>query len=191
MTEGATTLAARPDLRALRRRPLFASLAVPALLLAAAFGVGTLLWALQDTTTVIVVRHAEKQLDAGDDPGLTAEGVARAARYAAEYGRAGITAVYATPFRRTQDTAAPVAAAAGVAVVATDPKDIPHLIDLIRDQHRGATVFVVGHSNTIGKIVQALGGQAPDLIPDDEYDNVFIVSQPRFGAAHTLHLRSR
>ena len=51
--------ASRPDLRALRRRPLFAPLAVPALLFAVMVGVLALLWAAADTSTVIVVRHAE------------------------------------------------------------------------------------------------------------------------------------
>jgi broad specificity phosphatase PhoE len=181
--------ASTTDLRAVRRRRLFASLAVPALLLAALGAAGGALWTLQDTTIVIIVRHAEKQPDAGDDPGLTPEGVARAARLAAQFGRAGLAAVYATPFRRTRDTAAPVAAAAGLPVVATDPKDVAYLVGLIHHDHRGQTVFVVGHSNTIGKVVQGLGGEAPDAVPDGEYDNIYIVSDPRFGPTSTLHLR--
>lgn len=189
MAPGASNPATRPDLRALRRRPLFASLAVPALLFAALVAVGSMLWTLQDTTTVIVVRHAEKQLDAGDDPGLTSEGAARAVRLAAQFGQAGLSAVYATPLRRTQDTAAPVATAAGVTVVAIDPRDIAALLDSIHEQHGGQTVFVVGHSNTIGKIVQGLGGDAPDSVPDTEYDNIYIVMDPTFGPSRTLHLR--
>lgn len=183
--------AVRPDLRALRRRPLFASLAVPLTLLVAALAFWAALWALQDVTTVIVVRHAEKVADGSKDPALAPEGEARAARYAAEFGGAGLAAVYATPFRRTRDTAAPVAAAAGVAVVEADPKDVAGLVELIEDEHRGATVFVVGHSNTIGPIVQALGGEAPAEVADTEYDNVFIVTVPRFGPVSTLRLRDR
>lgn len=181
--------AARPDLRALRRRPLFASLAVPMLLFALALGAGALLWSAQTTTTVIVLRHAEKLVDAGADPALSPEGEARAARYAARFGAAGLAAVYATPFRRTQDTAAPVAAAAGVAVVAYDPKDAAGLVARVLDEHRGGAVLVVGHSNTIGPIVQAFGGMAPDLVPDTEYGEVFVVTVPRFGRVSTLHLR--
>lgn len=181
--------ASRPDLRALRRRPLFAPLAVPALLFVAAIGVLAALWAVADTTTVIVVRHAEKQLDAGTDPALTEAGAARARHLAQQFGGAGLSAVYATPFHRTQDTAAPVAAAAGLAVVTADAKDVAALAAAIRSEHHGETVFVVGHSNTVGKLVQALGGTAPDELPDAEYDHVFIVSVPRFGRTRTLHLR--
>lgn len=181
--------AARPELRALRRRPLFASLAVPVLLLAALAAAGAALWALQDTTTVIVVRHAEKADDGTKDPALSEAGQARAQRYAARFGGAGLAAVYATPFRRTRDTAAPAAAAAGVAVTEVDAKDTAGLAARIEDEHRGATVLVVGHSNTIGKVVQALGGEAPGEVAETEYDNVFIVTVPRFGAASTLRLR--
>ncbi len=183
--------ALRPDLRALRRRPLFAPLMVPALLLAVLFAGGALLWSVQDVTTVIVVRHAEKAADGTKDPSLTPEGAARAARYAAEFGAAGLAAVYATPFKRTQETAAPVAAAAGLAIVTADPKDVAALAEAIEDQHRGERVFVVGHSNTIGPIVQALGGEAPAEVADTEYDNVFIVSVPRVGPATTLRIRDR
>jgi len=181
--------ASRPDLRALRRRPLFAPLAVPALLFALAAGVLGLLWAAQETTTVIVVRHAEKVLDGGKDPLLTEAGSARAAQLARQYGKSGLAAVYSTPYHRTRDTAAPVAAAAGLAVVEVDAKDVDALVAQIRADHHGETVFVVGHSNTIGKVVQGFGGEAPDEVDETEYDNVFIVSAPRFGRARTLHLR--
>lgn len=180
--------AARPELRALRRRPLFAPLAVPALLFAAAVGVLALLWAAQDTTTVIVVRHAEKQLDGGKDPLLTPVGQARAQRLARQFGGAGLAAVYATPYHRTRDTAAPVAAAAGLEVSVSDPKDVAGLVAAIRADHRGQTVFVVGHSNTVGRIVQGFGGTAPDEFPETEYDHIYIVTAPRFGRARTLHL---
>jgi len=181
--------ASRPDLRALRRRPLFASLAVPALLFAAAAAVLGLLWAAADTTTVIVVRHAEKVLDGGKDPLLTEAGTARAQQLARQFGRAGLAAVYATPFHRTHDTAQPVATAAGLEVITVDPKDHAALVAAIRAEHHGDTVFVVGHSNTVGKIVQAFGGEAPDELADTDYDDIFIVSAPRFGRARTLHLK--
>ena len=180
--------ASRPDLRALRRRPLFAPLAVPALLFAVMVGVLALLWAAADTTTVIVVRHAEKQLDGGKDPLLTPAGAARAQRLARQFGGTGLVAVYATPFNRTRDTAAPVAAAAGLQVMTNDPQDVDALVAAVLADHRGGTVFVVGHSNTVGKNVQAFGGAAPAECPDTEYDHIYIVTAPRFGRVTTLHL---
>jgi Histidine phosphatase superfamily (branch 1) len=54
---------------------------------------------------VFLVRHAERVWE-GDDPLLTAEGVARAQALATALSDAGVTAIIATQWRRTRDTAA-------------------------------------------------------------------------------------
>src|SRR5688500_8983040 len=69
-------------------------------------------------TTVILVRHAEKA-DGPGDVALTEAGVARAMRLADVLKGAGIHAVYSTPYKRTTDTATPVAKALGLEVVLT------------------------------------------------------------------------
>jgi len=189
VTGGAPNPATRPDLRALRRRPLFAPLAVPALVLLVGIGILGLAWGQQRTTTVVVVRHAEKLLDGGVDPALAPEGAARAARLARQFASAGVVAVYVTPTRRARDTGAPIAQAAGAPLVEADGKDVAGLVATLRREHRGATVVVVGHSNTIGAIVRELGGVAPEQVDDTEYDHVFVVSDPSFGPTATLHLR--
>ena len=64
----------------------------------------------QDTpgfTTVVLVRHAEKELT-GDDPGLTAQGSERADALAHVVGEMDVAAVYATQYARTRATALPV-----------------------------------------------------------------------------------
>ena len=74
-------------------------------------------------STVFVVRHAERA-DAGsagagmmaNDPDLAEAGRARAESLATALKDAGITAIYATQFKRTQQTAAPLAKALGVPV---------------------------------------------------------------------------
>ena len=67
---------------------------------------------------VIVVRHAERadggagvsMAGAPADPLLSAAGEARAAKLAGMLEEAAITAIVVTEFRRTQDTAKPIAA---------------------------------------------------------------------------------
>ena len=65
--------------------------------------------------TVFVVRHAERADDGAakleDDPDLSAAGRARAEALAAALEDAGITAIFATQYKRTHQTAAPLAKA--------------------------------------------------------------------------------
>src|SRR6185436_2612241 len=56
-------------------------------------------------TTVILVRHAEKVIDPNNsDPDLSPAGQARAQEIVRIFSDAGINAIYATQYRRTQQT---------------------------------------------------------------------------------------
>src|SRR3954447_19431400 len=59
-------------------------------------------------TTVLIVRHAEKMANAGTDPDISPEGVARAKALAAVCEHAGVEAAYVTQYKRTRQTAAPL-----------------------------------------------------------------------------------
>lgn len=129
-------------------------------------------------TVVLLVRHAEKAPGAGDVP-LTEGGVVRA-RALAEVARdAGVSAVVTTQYQRTRETAAPLAAALGLTaeVVAAQSDVERHAAEVAAAvrRHAGVVVLVVGHSNTIPRIVAALGGShGPDLC-DAQYDVLFTV----------------
>lgn len=143
-----------------------------------------------DTTTVIVLRHAEKATDAVDDPSLSAVGVARAERLAALLAAAPLAAVYASDTRRAQQTAAPLAARHRLPVTVRAGKDVRGLVDDIGARHVGRTVVVVGHSNTVPEIVAALTrGKQSVSIEDDRFDRIFIVTVTRFGPPSTTELR--
>src|SRR5262245_40428559 len=60
---------------------------------------------------VLLVRHAEKAKDAGNDPPLTAAGTQRAEDLALALRDAGVTTIVTTQLRRTGDTARPLATA--------------------------------------------------------------------------------
>jgi broad specificity phosphatase PhoE len=164
-------------------------MALALLLLIYGVGRATIAFAA-DTTTVIVLRHAEKAVEPADDPPLSPQGIARAARLAAMFGQGPLAAVYASDTRRAQETAAPLAARHRLPVTVRSAKDIDGLLDDIGARHAGGTVAVVGHSNTVPEIVAKLtrGRHAPS-IGDGEFDRVFIVTVTRFGPPAMTEVR--
>ena len=146
------------------------------------------------TTTVIVVRHAEKATGQGDDPHLSAAGEARARALARSLENAGVTAVIPTQWVRTAETAEPTARAVGVTPEVMPvkwnsiPRDAGDIAAAAR-RHRGGVVLVVGHSNTVPAIVAALGADRPDEICDSEYDRMEIVTVEADGNARLIEAR--
>jgi broad specificity phosphatase PhoE len=139
------------------------------------------------TTTVVIVRHAEK-VDDSTDPALSDRGVRRADALAAALADAGVQTVYTTQYRRTRDTAAPLASLLGlqpVVIASSGASTAEHAAAIaaaIRERHTGKAVLVVGHSNTVPAIIQALGGPDIGHIDDDAYANLFIVVISEQGA---------
>jgi broad specificity phosphatase PhoE len=132
------------------------------------------------TTTVIVVRHAEK-VDDSADPLLSEAGSARARALAEALQDAGVTAIYTTQLQRTRLTAEPLARAMAIApvVIGTGSPVQTHvdrIADRIRESDVGGIVVVVGHSNTVPLIVSALGGPDINSIEDEEYDHMFVLT---------------
>lgn len=127
------------------------------------------------TTTLYLVRHAEKA--AGTAPGLTPAGAARAAFYPRFFSDADIAAVYTTPTRRTRETAQPLAQAKGLPLTEyNSDADVRAFAKTLLTEHAGQTVFVVGHSNTIPDIANALLGEARyGNIDHEDYEQVIQV----------------
>lgn len=141
-------------------------------------------------TTVILVRHAEKKIEAGnDDPDLAPEGVERAQEVARVFGEAGVNAIYATQYKRTQQTVKPLSDRLGVPVSLLNSKQTEELVNQIQTTQRGKTIFIAGHNTTVPAIVSALSGETFPPIPENEYDNLFIVTIYRFGKAKVTKLK--
>jgi len=141
-------------------------------------------------TTVILVRHAEKNIEPNNpDPDLSAAGQARAQELARVLSSTSLDAIYATNFKRTQQTVKPSADKSGIAPTIIDAKASSDLVHRIVSSNRGQTVLVAGHSNTVPAIVNALGGGSNPDIPDHEYDNLLIVTIYRFGKAKVVKLK--
>lgn len=148
-------------------------------------------------TTVLVVRHAERADADGtdEDPRLSDAGERRARDLVEVASGAGVSAIYTTRYRRTRDTARPVAEALGVRVVvfdsdASSPEaESVRLAHHIQDRHRCQVVLVVGHSNTVPAIVQALGVGDVGAIAADRYDDLFVVTFTEAGKTRLVQAR--
>jgi len=141
-------------------------------------------------TTVILVRHAEKKIESNNpDPDLAPEGVERAQEIARIFADAGINAIYATQYKRTQQTVKPLSDRTGVAVTLLDANQTNELLRRIQTTYRGQTVFIAGHNNTVPAMVSELSGETYPVIPESEYDNLYIVTIYRFGKAKVVKLR--
>ncbi len=141
-------------------------------------------------TTIVLVRHAEKEL-VGDDPDLTAAGAERAAALSHVLGEVDVSAVYSTPFARTRNTAMPLANLLGleVNVVAPGQSFAADMAAIVRSRHLGETVVIVSHSNTTPEIIGALGVTPTPTIEDDEYDDLYLVMIAPTGQVSLLPLR--
>lgn len=138
--------------------------------------------AVSDTdgpTVFLLVRHAEKRT--GSDPGLTPEGEARALALADALADADIDLIVSSQFRRTRDTVAPLASRLDLDIETRnlDPRDAAGSSAAIAlelaGSHAGRTILMVGHSNTIPHVVNALTGVPMVDLDERDYDNLFVV----------------
>ena len=141
-------------------------------------------------TTIILVRHAEKNIEPNNpDPDISPAGQARAQELARIFADAGIKGIFATQYKRTQQTVKPLADKLGIPATVIDAKNTAELIKQIRAQHNGEVVFVAGHNNTVPEIIAALGGPQLPVIPETEFDNLYVVTIYRVGKAKVLKMK--
>ena len=149
-------------------------------------------WATADSTTVIVVRHAEKVLE-GSDPPLTPAGMARAELLSRMFGdtrAAGrLDAIYDLPTQRSRMTAAPLAARLGITPTVDQAGDSRSLAHRVLHEHGGGRILIIGRSDTVPALVQALSGaRNVPAMADDDYATMYIVCVPRIGRANILRI---
>jgi len=194
MNDSAETAPESPSLTR-RRRPFLAPLWLLAMAGVFMLAMGFAYWNSATTTTIILLRHAEKQLGAISDAPLSPEGEIRASRLtlmlggSEEFGR--ISRIYVTDTRRTQQTAAGLAQRLGLKPVVIDAKtDSAELARRAVRENRGHRALIVGHSNTVPELVAALARiQNVPPMGDDEFDTVYVVTVPTIGKASVLRLK--
>jgi len=143
---------------------------------------------------VIVVRHAERAAAPAADPLLTEAGSLRANALRNALASAGVSAVVATQFQRTQLTAGPLVDSlrlTPVIVRAGNPLQahLDSVVAAVRRQPAGSVVLVVGHSNTVPGIIATLGGPKMADLCDSEYSHMFVLHFPAAGPPQLVRAR--
>jgi broad specificity phosphatase PhoE len=167
--------------------------------------IGLLLTALSAAASdqvVFLVRHAEREATPAqgapaaqpahpgmmaDDPPLNAAGQARAAKLAATLASADIRFIFTTEYRRTRQTAAPLAQKLKLTPVMAASKDPDPLVAQVRKAK--GNVLIVGHSNTLPELLKKLGVKADVKIEDSEFDNLFVLVRPPAGEPTLIRLK--
>lgn len=128
--------------------------------------------------TIILVRHAEKDLSPGADkvdPELSALGVARAQRLVKVIKRYKPGAVYSTSFKRTRATAAPVAAWRRLEVETYDPRKLDEVANRVLTSKRKRHL-VVGHNTTTPALANLfIKEEKYKMLAESEYGKIWII----------------
>ena len=120
-----------------------------------------------------LVRHAEKQADAGPDPHLTTSGHQRASKLADWLQDKSITDIWSSDYFRTRETAQPLADAVGKQLKIYDPHELEVLASNLLEASHNA--LVVGHSNTTPELARILCQCDIEVMDESEYDRLIVV----------------
>jgi phosphohistidine phosphatase SixA len=134
------------------------------------------------TTTIYIVRHAER-LDSTADSPLAEKGFARANELAHVLQDAGLTAIFVSMRKRTRQTAEPTADATGIEIRQSESPEAT--VNQILTGHLGGRILVVGHSDSVDDIGEGLGVNGVPELDTQQYDRLFIVH--RIGNEAHMH----
>lgn len=143
----------------------------------------------QETTTIILVRHAEKMKDQ-KNPNLTDEGNIRAEKLKNILSTIRLNRIYSSDYNRTQQTAKPTSNAQRVEITNYDPRALTEFGNMVLETRKGENVLVVGHSNTTPVLLNHfMKEEVVKSISESDYGNLYIVNIDKKGNAKSLILR--
>lgn len=127
--------------------------------------------------TVILLRHAEKDLTDADapNPELSVEGKLRAEKLVSVINKYQPDAIYSSDYIRTRATARPLARKNRALTLIYDPRNLNQMRDLILSG-KFKRIVVVGHNNTTPALVNMLINQDKyKPLAETEYDKIWVV----------------
>ncbi len=148
---------------------------------------------VSEARTVYVIRHVEKAAEPRRDPALSVTGIEHLGVLQAMLRDVEFAGVYSSDYARTRLTAAAFVGGDEDAVTLYDADDSAGLVEVVKGLEfegdgKGGNVLVVGHSNTVPKVLKELGVTEEVVIGDGEYDNLFVVRIDELGVASLMQL---
>lgn len=139
---------------------------------------------------IFLLRHAERVEYESPDGVLSEAGEARARALARLLRDAGITAIYTSDRKRTNQTAEPLAELLGITptIVSTGQDHVEATLRLMRARNGDGRVVIIGHSNTVPQFLKALGFSDAVVIGEREHDDLFVVLPSTNGRTTVLRL---
>mgnify|MGYP000342000450 CR=1 FL=1 len=120
--------------------------------------------------TLYLVRHAEKQ-QAQSNPSLTECGLFRANQLAQILSFEKFQHVYSTQYKRTRETATPLATAQNLPIKYYAPNALEQFAFQLKKQQ--ANALIVGHSNTTPMLVNLLAETNLAKLSEDEFSMLY------------------
>lgn len=145
-------------------------------------------WGPVQAQTIFIVRHAERTGE--PDPPLNADGQRRAEALSRLLADAGVYNFYTSEAVRTHQTAEPTARHAKREIEVVQAKAIEDLVNRVRQTASvSRPTLIVGHRETVPRIVKALGGGEILPLRSDEHDRLIILTLLPGGSASVVTLR--
>jgi phosphohistidine phosphatase SixA len=147
------------------------------------------------STTIVFVRHTDTDATVADDPPLSERGRRRAEMLADSLQDvdvvAGVNAIFVGHNKRTEQTAAVLAARLNLSIEARDQDNVVSYIGYVMRHHSGEIVLVVADGEKIPAMIDELHGNGSKRLPafdPKDFDELYIVTSPWYGKVKTLRL---
>jgi phosphohistidine phosphatase SixA len=140
-------------------------------------------------STIFITRHADRY-GTEPDPPLTPKGKEQAQALAQLLSDANIKHIFTTELIRTKETAEPLARKINVTPVVVPQSSFDDLIAKIRGSVKpNESVLVVGHRETVPRIVRALTGKDIPPLTSGEYGRLIMITWMPTGDTNVITLR--
>lgn len=134
--------------------------------------------AVAQKKTIILLRHAEKDISPGadkTDPELSPEGLQRAQRLIRTIKKYKPGVIYSSNFKRTKATATPLATKRKLEIQIYDHRKLNEIVDRIMQSKRKRHV-VVGHNTTTPALANLLIKEDKyKALAESEYNKIWII----------------